>query len=100
MALSTSGAASNASFGRITAERIAIVDANGAELITLGQSTEGTGMIIRAGNGREALMMGIDNDGVSSGLVVKDAAGTPRIGMGMDGRVPSLALTDPNGKKR
>ena len=49
--------------------------------------------------GKRVVGIGIAADGGGSGILVADKEGRPRIGMGMDEGVPSLAMTNENEKK-
>jgi len=87
-------------FHRITAGQISIVDSSGKEIIGIG-SLEGQGTGIRILNkaGKRVIGIGITADEQGSGMLVADQDGTPRLGLGMDKEVPSIAMTNENGKK-
>jgi len=92
--------ASDAQFGQITATRLTIRDASGAKLIDIGtDEKEGTGISIYNSGGKRVLTMGLPTDGQGSGLMVSDAEGRPRIGLGMDKGVPGIALVNEKGAK-
>lgn len=87
-------------FRQIIAEGISIVNGAGQELILIGFRKEaGTGIRILNKAGKSVLGIGITADEGGSGIMVADKEGRPRIGLGMDEGVPSVALTDENGKK-
>ena len=87
-------------FRQIIAEGITIVDGAGQELILIGFRKEaGTGIRILNKAGKKVLGIGIAADEGGSGILVSDKEGRPRIGLGMDEGVPSVAMTDENGKK-
>lgn len=87
-------------FGNITASGVTIVDASGKELITIGHHPDlGTGLRIYNGSGKRVVGMGVTADEKGGGLVVADNAGMARLGLGTDSGVPSIAMTDDNGKK-
>jgi len=87
-------------FRQIIAEGITIVDSADQELILIGFRKEaGTGIRILNKAGKSVLGLGITADEGGSGIMVADKEGRPRIGLGMDEGVPSVALTDENGKK-
>jgi hypothetical protein len=86
-------------FREIIAERITIVDGAGHEILLIGSGEEGTGIRILNKEGKRALGIGIAADEGGSGILVADKEGRPRIGLGMDEGVPSVAVTDENGKK-
>lgn len=87
-------------FREITAGKITIVDAQGNQLIQIGtDETKGTGMRIYNKNGTRLMGLGVAHDEGGSGLLIADKMGRARFGLGMDMGVPSLALTNENGKK-
>ena len=87
-------------FRQIIAEGISIVDDTGREIILIGsKKEEGTGMRILNKAGKRVVGIGITADEGGSGILVADKEGRPRIGMGMDEGVPSLAMTNENEKK-
>ena len=87
-------------FRQVIAEGISIVDDTGREVILIGsKKEEGTGMRILNKAGKRVVGIGIAADGGGSGILVADKEGRPRIGMGMDKGVPSLAMTNENEKK-
>jgi hypothetical protein len=87
-------------FRQIVAEGLTIVDGAGQELIRIGFSkSEGTGMTILNRAGKEVLGIGIAADEQGSGILVSDKEGRPRIGLGMDEGLPSIAIVDQKGDK-
>ena len=86
-------------FRQIFAEKITIVDVADQEIILIGSAEEGTGIRILNKQGKRAVGIGIAADEGGSGILVADKEGRPRIGLGMDEGVPSVAMTDDNGKK-
>jgi hypothetical protein len=87
-------------FRQITAEGFTIVDDAGQERILIGFSKEkGTGIRILNKAGKRVLGIGITADEGGSGILLADKEGRPRIGVGMDEGLPSVAMTDENGKK-
>jgi hypothetical protein len=87
-------------FRQIIAEGITIVDGAGQDLILIGsKKNEGTGIRILNKSGKRAVGIGVAADEGGSGILVADKEGRPRIGLGMDEGVPSVAVTDENGKK-
>jgi hypothetical protein len=91
---------SDGRFRQISAQRISIVDDTGQEIMLVGFEKElGTGIRILNKAGKRILGIGITPDGSGSGILVSDTEGRPRIGMGMDEGIPSVAMTDENGKK-
>jgi hypothetical protein len=87
-------------FRQVIAEGISIVDDTGREIILIGsKKEEGTGMRILNKAGKRVVGIGIAADGGGSGILVADKEGRPRIGIGMDEGVPSLAMTNENEKK-
>ena len=87
-------------FNELTAEKITIVDTQGNKLIEIGtDESRGTGIRILNGAGRPLVGIGVAADGGGSGLLISDKMGRGRFGLGMDEGIPSLALTDENGKK-
>lgn len=90
----------DAQFGKITARQITIVDTQGNKVIEIGvDKSAGTGMRIINGEGTQLVGLGIAADEGGSGLLIRDKQGRARFGLGMDRGVPSVALTDENGKK-
>jgi hypothetical protein len=87
-------------FRDITAGKISIIDTSGKELITIGK-IEGAGTGIRMYNqaGKRILGLGLTADDSGSGMLVADNDGTPRFGLGIDKGVPSIAITNEEGKK-
>jgi hypothetical protein len=87
-------------FRQITAERLTIVDEAGQELILIGSDKmEGIGIRINNWKGKKILGMGSTADESGTGIMVLDEQGRPRIGLGMDEGVPSVALVNDKGKK-
>lgn len=87
-------------FRQIIAEGITIVNGAGQELILIGFRKEaGTGIRILNKAGKRVLGIGITADEGGSGILVADKEGRPRIGLGLDEGVPSVAMTNENGKK-
>ena len=87
-------------FGKITAGQITIVDAQGNKVIEIGvDQSKGTGMRILNKEGTRLVGIGVAADEGGSGILISDKKGRARFGLGMDMGVPSLALTDENGKK-
>ena len=87
-------------FRRITAERLTIVDAAGQELILIGSDkVEGIGIRINNLEGEKIVGIGSTANESGTGIMVLDRQGRPRIGLGMDEGVPSVALVDEKGKK-
>lgn len=87
-------------FGEITAEQITIVDAQGKKLIEIGtDKSKGTGMRILNKDGTRLVGLGVAADGGGSGLLIADKMGRARFGLGTDMGIPSLAITDEEGKK-
>ncbi len=92
--------ANDAQFGQITATGITIRDASGMEIIAIGSDKEqGSGISIFNKAGKRAIALGIPADGEGSGIMVADAEGRPRIGLGMDEGIPGIALVDEKGAK-
>ena len=92
--------ANDAQFGQITATGITIRDASGMELVAIGSDKEqGSGISIFNKAGKRVISLGIPADGEGSGIMVSDAEGRGRIGLGMDEGIPGLALVDENGAK-
>ena len=90
----------DARFHRIIVEEITIVDDAGHEIILIGsRKGQGIGMRILNKAGKKILGIGISADDGGSGILISDKEGRPRIGLGMDKGVPSIAMTDENGKK-
>jgi hypothetical protein len=87
-------------FRQVIAEGISIVDDTGQEIMLIGsQKGVGTGIRILSKAGKRVVGIGITADEGGSGILVADKEGRPRIGMGMDEGVPSLAMTNENEKK-
>jgi hypothetical protein len=87
-------------FRQITAEGISIVDGAGQELMLIGfAKDEGTGIKILNKAGKRVLSIGIAADEGGSGILVADKEGMPRIGLGMDEGLPSIAVVNEKGKK-
>lgn len=87
-------------FGEITAQKITIVDESGTALVRIGsEKDEGIGMSIHSEAGQRLMTFGISADGQGSGIMVSDAEGRARIGLGMDQGVPGIALLDKDGAK-
>jgi len=87
-------------FRQIFAEKISIVDGSGQDIILIGSDNKvGTGIRILNKEGKRAVGIGIAADEGGSGILVADKEGRPRIGLGMDEGVPSVAMTNENGKK-
>jgi hypothetical protein len=87
-------------FRQVIAEGISIVDDTGQEIMLIGsQKGVGTGIRILNKAGKRVVGIGITADEGGSGILVADKEGRPRIGMGMDEGVPSLAMTNENEKK-
>ena len=86
-------------FKRITAERISIVNSAGQELIFIGSMEGTTGMRIFNKAGKRVMGLGITADERGSGFLVADNEGRPRIGLGMDKGLPSIAMVNEKGKK-
>ena len=90
----------DAQFGQITATGITIRDASGMELVAIGSDKEqGIGISIFNKAGKRAIALGIPADGQGSGIMVADAEGRPRVGLGMDEGIPGIALVDEKGAK-
>lgn len=90
----------DAEFGQITAQGLTIRDGAGNQLITIGTNKEkaiGIGIYNQAG--QRVLTLGVPADGKGNGIMVSDAEGTPRIGLGMDEGMPGIALIDEKGSK-
>lgn len=87
-------------FGEITAQKITIVDESGTTLVRIGsEEDEGIGMSIHNEAGQRLLTFGITADGDGSGIMVSDAEGRARIGLGMDQGIPGIALLGEDGAK-
>ena len=87
-------------FRQITAEGITIVDTAGQKFILIGSDKEeGTGIRILNRAGKQVVDIGTTTDEGGSGIMVSDKNGRPRIGLGLDEGVPSVALVDEKGKK-
>lgn len=92
--------ANDAQFGQITATGISIRDASGMELLAIGSDKEqGSGISIFNLEGQRVITLGIPVDGKGSGIMVSDAEGRPRLGLGMDEGIPGIALVDEKGAK-
>ena len=87
-------------FRQIIAEGISIVDGAGQELMVIGfAKDEGTGIKILNKAGKRVMSLGIAADEGGSGIMVADKEGRPRIGLGVEGSLPSLAVANEKGKK-
>ena len=87
-------------FRQITAEKLTIVDEAGQQLILIGfDKVEGTGIRILNRAGKQVVDIGTSADEGGSGIMVSDKVGRPRIGLGLDEGVPSVALVNDKGKK-
>ena len=87
-------------FGQISAEGLTIRDGSGKQLITIGANKEdGIGIGIYNQTGQRVLTLGVPPDGKGNGIMVSDAEGNPRIGLGMDKGIPGIALVDEKGSK-
>jgi hypothetical protein len=86
-------------FRQITVERVSIVDGTGHEFILIGSGPEGIGMRILDKAGKTVMSLGLAPDEEGSGILVADRDGRPRVGLGMDKGIPSLAMVDEKGKK-
>lgn len=87
-------------FRSITAGKITIIDTSGKELVTIGKLEDtGTGIRIYNQEGKRVVGIGTNADESGSGILVADNNGTPRFGLGMDKDVPSIAITNEEGKK-
>ncbi|WP_163339523.1 hypothetical protein [Desulfopila sp. IMCC35008] len=92
--------ANDAQFGQITATGITIRDPSGMELVAIGSDKEqGIGISIFNTAGKRAIALGIPADGKGSGIMVADAEGNPRVGLGMDEGIPGIALVNEKGAK-
>jgi len=90
----------NGQFGEITAQKITILGESGNTLVRIGsEKDEGIGMSIYSDAGQRLLTFGITADGKGSGIMVSDAEGRARIGLGMDQGIPGIALLEENGAK-
>lgn len=90
----------DAQFGQISAQGLTIRDGSGNQLITIGASKEdGIGIGIYNQTGQRELTLGVPADGKGNGIMVTDAEGKPRIGLGMDKGLPGIALIDEKGSK-
>ena len=103
MALAVIGAKEaqqDGNFKQITAERLTIVDEAGQQLILIGfDKVEGTGIRILNRAGKQVVDIGTSASESGSGIMVSDKEGRPRIGLGLDKGVPSVALVNDKGKK-
>ena len=87
-------------FRNITAGSVTIIDKTGKELVTIGKQDDlGSGIRIYNDQGKRVVGIGISADQRGSGMLVADNNGVPRFGLGMDGGVPSIAITDGSGNK-
>jgi hypothetical protein len=86
-------------FKQITANAITLLDEGGNKLLEMGSGELGTGMRIYNKAGKRLIGIGIAADEGGSGILFADSTGAPRIGIGMDAKVPSLAIVGANGKK-
>ena len=92
--------ANDAKFGQITATGITIRDASGLELVAIGSDKErGSGITIFNKAGKRVISLGVPVDQKGSGIMVADAEGRPRVGLGMDEGIPGIALVDEKGAK-
>ena len=92
--------ANDAQFGQIIATGISIRDASGMELVAIGSDKEkGRGISIFNPGGKPVITLGVPADGKGSGIMVSDAEGRPRLGLGMDEGIPGIALVDEKGAK-
>lgn len=89
----------NGNFGKVTAERIAIVDSTGKEVLLIGTDKNGTGIRILNNEGVRVLGIGTTDDDRGSGLLIADNKGRPRFGLGIDNGLPSFAMVNEDGKK-
>ena len=90
----------DAQFGQISAQGLTIRDGSGNQLITIGANKEeGIGIAIYNQPGQRVLTLGVPADGEGNGIMVSDAEGRPRIGLGMDEGLPGIALLDKNSSK-
>ncbi|MEA2116745.1 MAG: hypothetical protein U9P36_15385 [Thermodesulfobacteriota bacterium] len=90
----------DAEFGQISAQGLTIRDGSGKQLINIGTNREGgIGIAIYNQTGQRVLTLGVPADGKGNGIMVSDAEGKPRIGMGMDKGQPGIALVGENGSK-
>lgn len=70
------------------------------KLVAIGSDKEqGIGIRIFNKAGQSAIILGIPADGKGSGIMVADAEGNPRVGLGMDEGIPGIALVDEKGTK-
>lgn len=87
-------------FREVKAKRITIVDNKGNHLMHIGTDEKlGTGLRVFDEKGVRLLSLGVAADERGSGILVADKQGRARLGLGMDRGIPSLAMTDENGKK-
>jgi len=99
-AIGAKEASQDGHFRQITAERLTIVDEAGQELILIGSDKmAGIGIRINNWEGKKIIGMGSTADESGTGIMVLDEQGRPRIGLGMDEGVPSVALVNDKGKK-
>lgn len=90
----------DAQFGQISAQGLTIRDGSGNQLIVIGTNKEGAiGIGIHNQAGQQVMTLGVPADGKGNGIMVSDAEGNPRIGLGMDKGIPGIALVDENGSK-
>lgn len=90
----------DAEFGQISAQGLTIRDGSGNQLITIGTNKEeGIGISIYNQTGQRVLTLGVPADGEGNGIMVSDAEGRPRIGLGMDEGLPGIALLDKKSSK-
>jgi len=93
-------AAHDAQFGQITATGITIIDSTGKKLVDIGSDQErGNGIVIFNKADQGVITLGVPTDQKGSGIMVSDAEGRPRVGLGMDEGIPGIALVDENGAK-
>jgi len=87
-------------FGQISAQGLTIRDGSGNQLIIIGANKEeGIGINIYNQAGQRVMTLGVPADGKGNGIMVSDAEGKPRIGLGMDKGLPGIALVDEKGSK-
>lgn len=93
-------AVNDAEFGQITATGITIIDSTGKKLVDIGSDKErGSGIVLFNKAGQRVITLGVPADQNGSGIMVSDAEGRPRVGLGMDEGIPGIALVDENGAK-
>ena len=90
----------DAQFGQISAQGLTIHDGSGNQLVRIGANKEeGIGISIYNQTGQRVLTLGVPADGEGNGIMVSDAQGRPRIGLGMDEGLPGIALLDKKSSK-